>query len=361
MAVVNISLNRDYSGKLNSAIANVGAVRHGDILDLNGSGFGNTPPVIWYAGGISGLINKTAIDATPPNQNGYFFDTERPKTVVNDSWRGKVLKSVVWDNDAGTGDNGLIGHDRGASSVSGSKIYRYWQSKVVCNSTQFQWKEVRDEATNNFQDGGPEHLLFLWKKTTGRYMLTRSMLANSTATQYDFTGANFNNFDLEGEWSGRDWYRVVGSQGVANGSFTLDNWKRNSSASRRTVTGVLDFDSDVVARPRYTIWQNYLGSYLEGDPTIGDCYMSDLFVQTADADKPLVRAYVCNTSDIMSGSANIREIAEPITEGWIDTRGRFRINGNRLTVGQQYYLKAYYDDFLPMPSGGQVQFTYAGI
>lgn len=360
MTTINLGLNRNYAGQLQSGAANLAAVRHGDIIDLTGTGFGSTPPNFWYAGSINGLINNTAIDGTPPNQNGYSFNLERPKTVVNDPWRGKVIKSVVWDGNSGTADNGLISHDRIASSVSGSKIYRYWQSRVVCDAAQFQWKEVRDEAGTGFVDGGPEHLLFLWKKTTGRYILTRSMIAPDTANQFDFDGVNRTNFDLDGGWSGRDWYRVVGSQGVANAYAVMDNWLRNGSAARRVMSGFLDFDADVALRPRYTHWQNYLGNYNEGDPTIGDVYMSDLFVQTAASAEPLVRAYVCNVNDIMSASSTLREITEPVADGWIDTRGRFRINGTRLTPGTQYYLKAYYDDFLPMPSGGQIQFTYAG-
>lgn len=337
MESFTISLNKNAQGDLQSGIANPNAVRHGSIVDFPGSGFGSMPSFI-FVGGKNGRLETKSIGVDNINSDGWTVNTERPKYIYDDSERGHVWHCPIWDGDGGTADDGTIAHNWGSQIPEGSKIFLHWKVKFNCDATQYQWKHIRQESTYNFEDGGPESYIFLWKKTTGRFFASRPMVAAGTATTRLFTGLAYNAIRIDGapEWFGFNHYQVVATEGLSNGIRFIESLVSSGPVTLLDITDMKDFDTGVTARPQWHVFQNYLGSYLEGNPTVGDVYMDDVFIQVAPPGGKIVRIFACNKPSF-SDSDIIREIQEP-ADGWTDTNAQIIFNRGGLTNGQWHLI-----------------------
>ena len=335
MAVtISMSLAENLAGFLQSGVAPLSAAYHGSVVDIVGTGFG-TRPTFGFAGGKAGRIEKASVGADTVNSGGFFLSYERPKEIVVDEHRGKVWKSVVWDGNPATADNGTIAYDIGQEIPSGGKIFFHAVTKVNCDATQFQWKFYRQEADYSIQDGGPEWYTMFWKKTVGRYFGVRPMVAAGSAVTAYLSGEASSAIKMDGapEWFSLNYYDVVGSENTENGINYGESTAESGTTQLFDINNSIHIDVGVTQRPRWKVLQNYLGSYLEGDPTIGEIYVDDFYVQWATSSDDLVRAVISSSATYSARTDD--EIQYPST-GWTDTNAQIVVNTGGLSNGVKY-------------------------
>lgn len=311
---------------------------HGDEIDISGTGFGSMP-TIFFSGGKNGRIESKADGASDNENTGNFNTTKgRPKIVEYDSTRGKVWKSVVFDGDLGTADNGIIYCDMGFDAALGGKMLTFFHNKINCDATEFQWKSHRREPTYNTQDGGPELVSFLRKVSTRQILMRPDEDPGTNGVVFYGNGTNCQ--PLDNKWLLNEFYEELNiTRGTSSGYLA---YKTYVDGSQYTIANqaINNIGSATTTTARYVVLQNIITNYNQGitdgnQPTVGDVWVDDFAVQYAAPGADLVRVYLSNSATF-SMSTLTPELQMPVT-GWINTNARVKINRGAAPNGD-YFL-----------------------
>lgn len=312
---------------------------HGDEIDISGTGFGSMP-TIFFSGGKNGRIESKDEGVTDNENTGGFNTTQgRPKIVEYDSTRGKVWKSVVWDGNLVTADNGIIYCDMGFDAALGSKMLTFFHNKINCDATEFQWKSHRREPFFNYEDGGPELVTFV-RKVAARQILLRANVADS-AEGAIWYGNSTNCQPLDNQWLLNEFYEELNtSLGTTTGYIAYKTYIGGVqyTLANQAVNNIGSTAGSLTAR--CVVLQNIITNYNQNiengtPPSVGEVWVDDFAVQYAAPGEDLVRVYLSNSATF-SASTLTPEFQMPVT-GWTNTNVRVKINRGAAPNGD-YYL-----------------------
>lgn len=314
---------------------NDNAYSHGDEVTIAGAGFGSLPTFL-FAGGATGRIETGSIGADSANTGGFLLSAERPKEIAVDPERGNVWRSEISDGNSGTGDNGVIVGDWGSQVPSGSRQLVQWFSKIESDATQYQWKQYRNEITNNFVDGGPEQVISGWLSSGGRYFMNRPDVDPGSA------GASTNYASVDGSmqplatptWMAHRIYTQFSDTDTANGTTAFETLVNGNQHMIFRSTALKHFGAGITDRYRYHVWQNYGGNFSNGEPTYHRVWMDDLYIQVAGPGVDLISVYLCDTPNF--ADRTVCEFQRPLS-GWSNTSAKIELNRGGLSDGE-YYL-----------------------
>lgn len=310
---------------------------HGDPVNIDGTGFGVLPTFL-FAGGASGRIETHGIGADMADSDGFLLSDQRPKEVYADSARGKVWKTNILDGNPATGDNGLIVGDWGSAVPSGYKQLVYWYNRVESDSSQFQWKQYRNEVTNNYSDGGPEQVISGFVGFGGKYFMNRPDVdPGSVGASTNYTpSSDAMQPRLPSVWIGNKLFNIFSDTDTANGTTAYETLVGGVKTTIFRSTAIKHFGAGISSRMRYHVWQNYGGNYDVGDePTFHNIYMDDLYIQVAPAGTDLISVWLCDTP--LFANRTVCELQRPKT-GWSDTTAKIELNRGGLPNGNYYLI-----------------------
>jgi hypothetical protein len=221
---------------------------------------------------------------------------------------------------------------------SGYKQLVHWYSKVESNGSQYQWKQYRNESSNNYSDGGPETVISGFLGYGGKYFMNRPDVdagSVNSSTTYAPSSASMQPLPTP-VWMGHRVFTIFSDTNTANGFESYRTIALGQRYTIRNANSVMHYGPGISQRKRFHVWQNYVGNWPieEGQPTLHIYYNDDNYIQVAGPSEDLIAVYLCDTPNY--ADRTIEEIQRPL-DGWNNTGARVELNRGGQPNGD-YYL-----------------------
>jgi hypothetical protein len=315
---------------------------HGDLVEIEGSGFPSEPTTILFAGGANGPLETTTTGQTPDQGNNQesasttigfnwtrYLSTETPAVIVSDGTRGKVLGKTH----SGDGETSQEARFSSGVGLNGRVMVKYYfrfdGTEDFGQSPQFKLGTVQ-AGLSDVADAGCSSVKFTYN--SGQAYAYQSPSSCATGAETWALPGGSNEPEPDGNWHRFDIKIVAPSaQGASNGQI----WYRateNAVASYVSDTGNnLGIQMSAVNlypnSLRYTayFWQNWNGNgFTNGTYAVDDHYVSVGSFASVEL-----------WNSCTPASATLREMQEPTS--WSSSSITVRLNRGGLSNGT-YYL-----------------------
>jgi len=258
MANISITATRDPAdGKLKGIVSD--AYYHGDTVNFTGSFGANTN----YKAFSKPIIESATVGTTPANASNYVFDEPLGylPTVVNDSERGKVLRTTQ-DNDH---YDSIIKHHLPTSIPENTWVYWSFCQKSNLRLAgnpypyYFQRKLGRLNYTDTILDGQHPEIKYHVNSYAGGQYVDENRLFNACDGGFSIYGAAQSTTTCDNTWHMAEIIVFTGTQGVADGRIIVRGRRGNINTILRDVKNTMVYSDS--QRFNHLLHQEYYGNF----------------------------------------------------------------------------------------------------